>query len=141
MSEARETSVAVVGHVEWVEFVTVDRLPRGGDVAHSTGLFARAAGGGGVVAAVLSELGAEVEFFTALGRDSFGEQAASALAEHGVNAHVAWRDAPTRRAVTLLEREGGERTIVTIGDRLDPFGSDPLPWERIGGAAGAYLTA
>jgi ribokinase len=141
MSGVGGTRVVVVGHVEWVEFVTVDRLPRAGDVAHSTGLFARAAGGGGVVAAVLSELGAEVEFFTALGRDSFGEQAAGALAQHGVTAHVAWRDAPTRRAVTLLERDGGERTIITIGDRLDPFGSDPLPWERIGSAAGAYLTA
>jgi ribokinase len=133
--------MAVVGHVEWVEFVTVDRLPRAGDVVHSTGLFARAAGGGGVVAGVLSELGAEVDFFTALGRDTFGSSAARALADLGVNAHVAWRDQPTRRAVTMLQRDGGERTIMTIGERLDPSGSDPLPWERLAAAAGAYFTA
>jgi len=55
--------------------------------------------------------------------------------------HVAWRSAqPTRRAFTLLE-DGGERTIVTIGTRLDPLGSDELDWGRLGHADGVYVTA
>ncbi len=37
---------------------------------------------------------------------------------------------PTRRAVTFLE-PGGERTIVTLGDRLEPRGADELEWERL----------
>src|SRR5947208_12138837 len=114
------TRTAVVGHVEWVEFVPVGRFPAPGDVIHALGSFARAAGGGGVVAAVLAELGAEVDFFCALGDDVHGHAAAEQLSERGVNAHVAWRREATRRAVTLLEGHG-EGTIVTIGKRLDPL--------------------
>ena len=133
--------VAVVGHVEWVDFIEVERMPREGEVLHARTSFARAAGGGGVVAAVLAELGAEVPFFTALGDDPHGRAAADQLRERGVNLHVAWRSQePTRRAVTLLEG-GGERTIVTVGERLEPRGSDRLGWELLLGADGVYFTA
>jgi ribokinase len=132
--------VAVVGHIEWVDFIPVERMPAQGEVIHAQGAFTRAAGGGGVVAGVLTELGAEVDFFTALGRDADGEAAAAQLTERGVCMHVAWREQPTRKAVTLLEG-GGERTIVTIGDRLNPLGSDALEWERLRDAEGVYFTA
>jgi ribokinase len=132
--------VAVVGHVEWVDFIPVAALPRPGEVVHATGGFARAAGGGGVVSGVLAELGAEVDFFTALGRDAYGAAAAEQLAHEGVHAHIAWREEPTRRAVTMLELSG-ERTIVTIGARLEPQGDDDLDWERLEGAEAVYFTA
>ena len=132
--------VAVVGHIEWVDFVPVARLPRPGEVIHAEGAFTRAAGGGGVVAGVLAELGAEVDFYTALGDDGHGRAAADQLTARGVHMHVAWRPVPTRRAVTLLQDEG-ERTILTIGDRLDPLGADALDWDRLAGAAGVYMTA
>jgi ribokinase len=54
--------------------------------------------------------------------------------------HVAWRKQSTRRAFTLIDA-GGERAIVTIGERLDPLGSDDLDWEQLRDAAGAYVTA
>jgi ribokinase len=132
--------VAVVGHVEWVDFIPVTRLPRGGEVVHARGGFARAAGGGGVVAAVLAELGADVDFFCALGHDAQGHAAAEQLSDRGVRVHAAWRDEPTRRAVTMLE-DGGERTIVTIGERLAARGTDELEWDRLRDADGAYFTA
>ncbi len=133
--------VAVVGHIEWVDFVPVERFPAPGEVMHSTGAFARAAGGGGVVAAVLAELGADVDFFCALGEDESGRAAAAQLRDRGINLQVAWRAGePTRRAVTLLE-PGGERTIVTIGERLQPRGADALDWDRLQAANGVYFTA
>jgi ribokinase len=132
--------VAVVGHVEWVDFVPVASFPASGEVIHSTGAFAHAAGGGSVAAAVLAELGAEVDFFCALGDDELGRAAAAELGERGINLQVAWRAQPTRRALTLLE-PGGERTIVTIGERLQPRGADELDWERLRGADGVYVTA
>jgi ribokinase len=134
------TRAAVVGHIEWVDFVPVSHLPRPGEVIHARGAFTRAAGGGGVVAGVLAELGAEVDFYTALGDDRHGRAAADQLAQRGVRMHVAWRPEATRRAVTLLQ-DGGERTIVTIGRRLDPLGSDDLDWDRLRDADGVYLTA
>jgi ribokinase len=133
--------VAVVGHVEWVDFIEVERMPREGEVLHAEGSFARAAGGGGVVAAVLAELGAEVDFFCALGDDPHGHAAADELRDRGVGMHVAWRATePTRRAVTMLEG-GGERTIVTVGKRLEPAGADELEWELLQSADGVYFTA
>jgi ribokinase len=109
-------------------------------VLHAQGSFVRAAGGGGVAAVVLAELGAEVEFFCALGDDVHGHAAADQLSDRGVHVHVAWRREPTRRAVTLLEARS-ERTIITIGRRLDPLGSDALPWQRLELADGVYFTA
>jgi ribokinase len=134
------TRVAVVGHVEWVDFISVARLPQPGEVVHAHGSFARAAGGGGVVSVVLVELGAEVDFFCALGRDAPGQAAAEQLAERGVRIHVTWREQPTRRAVTLLE-DSGERTIVTLGERLEPHGADELDWQLLDRADGVYFTA
>jgi ribokinase len=62
------------------------------------------------------------------------------MTERGIHGHIAWREQPTRRALTLLE-DGGERTIVTIGERLAPHGSDDLDWELLEHADGAYFTA
>jgi ribokinase len=109
-------------------------------VLHAEGAFTRAAGGGGVASVVLARLGAEVDFFLALGRDADGQAAEAQLQEQGVRTHVAWRSEPTRRAVTLLEH-AGERTIVTIGERLEPWGSDELEWSRLDHADGVYVTA
>jgi len=89
---------------------------------------------------VLAELGAEVDFFCALGDDEHGQAAAEQLTRRGVNVLVAWRTKPTRRAITMLER-GGERTIVVIGERLEPLGSDALDWDRLDEAEGVYFTA
>ena len=133
--------LAVVGHVEWIDFVPVKQFPEQGQVMAAEGAFSRAGGAGSVVAKVLADLGAEVDFYCALGRDAHGESAAAELSEHGIRVHVAWREQPTRRAVVLLVGGGGERTIVTIGERLHPVGEDDLDWQRLDGIEGAYFTA
>jgi ribokinase len=134
------THVSVVGHFEWVDFVSVPHLPVHGEILHADSAFARAGGGGAVAATVLAELGAEVDFYCALGQDADGEAAVAQLEDRGVRVHVAWRDQPTRRAVTFLE-PGTERTIVTLGEWLEPRGSDELEWERLADAGSVYFTA
>jgi ribokinase len=133
------TRVAVVGHVEWVDFLTVPRFPRRGQVIHAEGGFLRAGGGGAVAALALAELGAEVDFYTALGNDADGHAAVAQLEDRGVMMHVAWRDRPTRRATTLLEDD--ERTIITLGERLEPRAEDELDWESLDHVASVYFTA
>ncbi len=134
------TRIAVVGHVEWVDFVSVAQLPVHSEVLHADSAFARAGGAGAVAATVLVELGAEVDFYCALGLDTEGRAAVAQLEERGVRVHAAWRDRPTRRAVVFLE-PGGERTIVTLGDRLEPRGSDDLDWRHLRDVQGVYFTA
>lgn len=134
------TRVAVVGHIEWVDFIPVERFPHPGEILHADAGFTRAAGGGGVAAGVLAELSEDVDFFLALGRDLAGEAAAKQLEDRGIRLQVAWRDQPTRRAVTLLQPHG-ERTIITVGERLEALGSDALDWAILEHAAGVYVTA
>lgn len=133
--------VAVVGHVEWVDFLPVERLPRRGEIVRPRGAWADAAGGGGVAAVQLARLAGDCLFLTALGDDDHGHRAVAALEARGVRVAAAWRRGePQRRAITFLEADG-ERTIAVLGDRHAPHGDDDLPWEELAGADAVYVTA
>jgi ribokinase len=134
------TRVAVVGHVEWVQFLRVARFPVPGEIQRAQRESTRAGGGAVVAAATLAELGAEVDFYGAVGTDALGDAAVSELAERGMTVHAARRPGPTREVLTLLD-DNGERTILPIGERLQPEGDDRLDWERLTEADGAYITA
>jgi ribokinase len=130
---------AVVGHVEWVDFLRLDRVPRPGEIVHAHAAWEEPAGGGAVSAVQLARLGADTTFFTALGDDERGRAAVARLADHGVRVHVAWRDPPQRRAVTFLDG-AAERTITVMGERHVPGGDDPLPWDELDGVDALYFT-
>src|ERR1700761_3936730 len=134
------TRVAVVGHVEWVEFVRLARYPPRGGLGPGELASEHAGGGAVVAAAVLAQLGAEVEFFCALGDDPRAERSERELTARGITVHAARRAQPSRFVFTMLDA-GGERTIVTVGERLQPGGADPLPWERLADVDGGYFTA
>lgn len=132
--------VAVVGHVEWVEFAHVDHVPRAGEIVNATSTFEEPAGGGAVAAVQLARLAGGCQLFTALGQDEHGSRSTERLGALGVGVAAATRNQPTRRAFTFLDAQG-ERTITTIGDRLQPHGSDQLPWQDLAEANGVYVTA
>jgi ribokinase len=133
--------VAVVGHVEWVQFARVEQVPRAGEIAHAGPQFEEPAGGGAVVAVALARLGADVTLITALGEDELAAQARTRLTELGVSVRASARPEPTRRAVTLIDADG-ERTITTIGPRLDPAGADAgLGLHDLAGIDAVYFTA
>jgi ribokinase len=134
------TRIAVVGHVEWVQFLRVDRFPVPGEIQRAQRESTHAGGGAVVAAATLAELGAEVDFYGAVGSDAIGDAAVNELVERGMTVRAARRPGPTREVLTLLDRNG-ERTILPIGERLQPEGEDPLDWDRLAGADGAYITA
>jgi ribokinase len=133
--------VAVVGHVEWIEFGTVDHVPASGEIAHASTSWEEPGGGGAVAAVQLSRLAGACAFFTAVGDDGIGDRMVRSLERLGVTVYAAVRrDTPTRRAVTLIDH-GGERTITTLGERLEPAGADVLPWQHLQGADAVYVTA
>ena len=134
-------SVAVVGHTELVEFVAVEHLPAAGEIVHATDAYEEAAGGGAVAAFELARLEGSCSLYTALGDDEPGARAAASLARRpGVEVLAGPGAGPQRRALTMVQT-GGERTIVVLGERLGPRGSDALPWRRLAACAGVYFTA
>ena len=59
----------------------------------------------------------------------------------GVDVRAATRhDTRSRRALTLID-PAGERTIVTLGDRLTPAAADPLGWDDVDTMDAVYVTA
>ena len=133
--------LVVVGHVEVVTFLRVPALPAPGAICRASEGMDLPAGGGAVVAVQMAKLtGQRVTFFTALGRDRVGEQAAANLEALGLDLQVAWRDGSTRRGVSWVDGHG-ERTITVLGERLMPCAADPLPWRELAAADGVFVTA
>jgi ribokinase len=134
------TRVAVVGHVEWVQFLRVERFPVPGAIQRAQRESTHAGGGAVVAAAALAEHGAEVDFYGAVGTDAIGDAAVSELEDRGMTVHAARRPGATREVLTLLD-DDGERTILPIGERLQPDGADDLDWNRLAAVDAAYITA
>jgi ribokinase len=132
--------VAVVGHVEWVEFAPVERVPRAGEIVQAGQTWEEAGGGGGVAALQLARLAGAATLYTALGDDELGRRAQAELQAQGVRVVSAWRREPQRRAFVYLDSEG-ERTITVIGRKLSPSSNDPIPWEELDEADAVYFTA
>ncbi len=131
---------AVIGHVEWVEFVHVQRVPHPGEIVHAEDSWAVPAGGGGVAAVQLAKLAGNATLFTALGDDRLGKASRKGLERLGVRVEAVFRPFPQRRGFTYIDA-GGERTITTIGERLNPSGDDPLPWDDLAETGAVYFTA
>jgi ribokinase len=134
-----DARVAVVGHVEWVDFAVTARLPRPGEILHVREFWDEAAGGGAVAAVQLAKLTGGSLFFTALAGDRLGESTAEQLARQGVTVHAAAREGIQRRGFVYLT-DDGERTITILGDRLVPGGADALPWDALDDVGGVYFT-
>lgn len=131
--------VAVVGHVEWVDFLVVERLPQRGAIVQVQSSWQEAAGGGADAAVQLRKLAGSATLFTALGDDDLGRRSSDELTGRGVHVEAAWREDPQRRAVCFLD-SGGERTITLLGPKLVPRGSDALPWQELEKADGVYFS-
>ena len=135
-------TAAVVGHLEWVDFAVVARVPRPGEILEARETFAAPGGGGAVAAVQLARLaGPDTLFVTAVGDDDLGHRAVEELTgTYGVPTRAAVRDGkPTRRAFTHLD-DAHERTITVTGERLVPHGADDLAWALLDGAGAVYFT-
>jgi len=131
--------IAVVGHVEWVDILPVRLLPRAESgllTAHDAS--SCAAGSAVTVAAVLAELGAQVDFFCALGSDERGRHARGALSAMGIHVHASVRPGHTRRAVAIVHPR--EHLVVASGTRHEPRADDDLPWHLLESAEAIFVT-
>jgi ribokinase len=131
---------AVIGHVEWAEFLRVPHLPAPGEITHVTDRWETAGGGGAVTAVQLALLAGRATFFTAFGDDELGHRAADQLQRQGVDLRTPFRRGEAQRRVIVQLEPNGERTITVIGDRLGPRADDPLGWDDFDFDA-VYFTA
>ena len=133
--------LAIVGHVEWVEFVRVEHVPQPGDIVHALETWQEAAGGGAVAAVQLAGLNGSVQLFTSLGNDELGRRAREELVQRGVTVHAAAPAEAQRRAFTYVDGDG-ERTITVLGRKLVPSGNDAtLPWEQLARCDAVYFVS
>jgi len=133
--------LAVVGHVEWIRFCRVERMPGPGDIAHSTDDWEQVGGGGAVAAVQLARLAGEATLFTALGDDELGRRSLDALESQGVRVRAATVHEPQRWAFTHVD-DTGERTITTVGRKLRPRGNDDsLRWHELRDVDGVFFVA
>src|SRR4051794_11234248 len=137
---ARVVRAAVVGHVEWVEFARVERVPVAGEIVHAEESWEEPGGGGAVAAVQLAKLAGQATFLTALGDDELGHRARDELARHGVEVRAAFLPRPQRRGFVHVDG-AGERTITVLGSRIGPSGRDPLSWEKLADFDAVYFTA
>ncbi len=129
----------MVGHVEWMEFVRVPHVPVAGEIIHGEPLLHVPAGGGAVAAVQLARWAGDCVFFTALGDDELGHRAADGLRARGVTVHAAFRPRPQRRGLSLID-EQRERTLLILGERMNPQAGDPLPWDELAKIDAVYIT-
>ncbi len=143
MARARDSlpRMAVVGHVEWVQFARVAHVPRAGEVVHAHDSFEEPAGGGAVAAVQLARLAGWAALVTSLGDDHHGRRSRARLLELGVDVRASVVQSATRRAMTLVD-DARERTITTFGPRLEPRGAqDDGRWSGLERIDGLYFTA
>ena len=132
---------AVIGHIEWINFLKVDFLPKPGIISHAKNSLELPAGGGALITKTLFELSNnEIHFFTALGKDYYGYKSFEFFKKIGINIHVAWRTEPTRKGFSLID-DYGERSITIIGERLAPSYKDNLNWDILSDMDGIFVTA
>lgn len=123
--------LAVVGHVEWIEFVRVDHVPEAGEIVTALETWEDPGGGGAVAAVQLANLEGSALLFTSIGSDEHGSRSREQLAARGVTVHGSAAREPQRRAFTYIDGDG-ERTITVLGRKLIPSGHDAsLPWEEL----------
>jgi ribokinase len=133
--------LAVVGHVEWIEFLRVEAVPRPGEIVGAREIWAEPAGGGGVAAVELARLAGEAALYCVLGGDELGNQARAGLEAAGVRVHSAQGQDGQRRGFVYVD-DVGERTITVIGEKPRPKGGEgTLPWEQLTDVDGVYFTA
>lgn len=132
-------NVAVVGHVEWIEFLRVQAVPRAGEIVGATESWSEPAGGGGVASVELARLAGAAALYCVLGNDELATSARSQLEAAGVRVHAPEADEAQRRGYCYVD-ESGERTITIIGPKPRPKGGEgTLPWEGLDTVDGVYF--
>ena len=134
--------VAVIGHVEWCEFVRVERVPLAGEIVEGS---PRARGAG----RRRRRGGRPDGSARGSAATSSPRSATTPLARRAIDRLSALgRDGPRREAgrgrrgaAWVYADSQGERTITVIGEKLVPALDDPLSWDVLDAADAVFFVA
>jgi ribokinase len=107
--------VAVVGSYGVGLTVELDRMPEAGETVVGRTFRVDAGGKGSNQAIGAARLGAEVDFLTAVGDDTFGHEAIALWEREGVHADVVVATAATMTAPIFVEPSGENRIVIVPG--------------------------
>jgi ribokinase len=111
--------VAVVGSYGVGLTVELDRVPEAGETVVGRTFRTDHGGKGSNQAVGAARLGAEVDFLTAIGDDTFGHEAIALWQAEGVHAEPVVTAAPTMTAPILVEPSGENRIVIVPGALAD----------------------
>lgn len=133
--------LAVAGHVEWVDFARVPRLPAAGEIVAAAEAWAAPAGGGAMAAYALKSLTDSATFFCGVGEGALAARTVDGLRERGLDVRAGVRAGRAQsRTLTHLDADG-ERTITVLAPPLVPHGEDALGWAALADCDGAFFLA
>jgi ribokinase len=107
--------VAIVGSYGVGLTVELDRVPGAGETVIGRTFRVDHGGKGSNQAVGAARLGAEVDFLTAIGDDTFGHEAIALWRAEGVRAEPVVVDAPTMTAPIFVEPSGENRIVIVPG--------------------------
>lgn len=114
MKEKRP-KIAVLGLAGTSVFMTVDHFHQPGETVHAGSLYREAGGKGMNQAAAAARLGAEVSFYTCLGKDEGAALCRAALKKEKIQPLIQEAEEPSAYACILTDREGENRVTVFEG--------------------------
>jgi ribokinase len=123
--------LAVVGHVEWVDFVLAGRLPAAGEILHARDAWEAPAGGGAMAAYALKSLTGAATFFCGVGEDERARRTVDGLRAFGLDVEAGVRAGRAQRRTLTYLTDDHERTITVLGARLEPHGDDDVDWSAL----------
>ncbi len=107
--------IAVVGSYGVGLTVELDRMPEAGETVIGRTFRTDHGGKGSNQAVGAARLGAQVDFLTAIGDDTFGHEAIALWEAEGVRAQPVVANAPTMTAPILVESSGENRIVIVPG--------------------------
>lgn len=119
----KQAKIAVLGLAGSSVFMTVDHFHRPGETVHAGSLYREAGGKGMNQAVAAARLGAEVTFYTCLGKDEGAALCRAALHQEGIQPLIQAAEEPTAYACILTDRAGENRVTVFEGAARD-FSAD-----------------
>lgn len=132
-------NIAVVGHVETGSFFKLAKLPQPGEIVGATESWTEAGGGAAVAAHVITMLNGSCTFFTALGKDYWGDFSTRQLRRLGIDLHVGSGLNQTTNQLAVYIGPQKERTIIVSGNAAPSGLDDTLPWQDLAKADACYF--